>query len=78
MALSAIEGTLLLHYTSRSCSHSNQTKTENTERNDIYIYVLYGRGTWCLTPREEHKLRVFENRMLMRIFGPKREEVAGG
>jgi hypothetical protein len=31
-----------------------------------------------ITLREEHKLRVFENRMLRRIFGPKREEVAGG
>jgi hypothetical protein len=31
-----------------------------------------------LTLREEHRLRVFENRVLMRIFGPKREEVTGG
>jgi hypothetical protein len=31
-----------------------------------------------LTLREEHRLRVFENRVLRRIFGPKREEVAGG
>jgi hypothetical protein len=36
--------------------------------------VLYGYETWCLTLREEHRLRVFENRMLRRIFGPKREE----
>jgi hypothetical protein len=35
--------------------------------------VLYGCETWSLTLREEHKLRVFENRVL-RIFGPKREE----
>jgi hypothetical protein len=40
--------------------------------------VLYGCETWCLTLREEHKLRVFENRVLRKIFGPKREEVAGG
>jgi hypothetical protein len=32
----------------------------------------------CLTLREEHRLRVFENRVLRRIFGPKREEVVGG
>jgi hypothetical protein len=32
----------------------------------------------CLPLREEHGLRVFENRVLRRIFGPKREEVAGG
>jgi hypothetical protein len=34
--------------------------------------------TWSLTLREEHRLRVFENRVLRRIFGPKRDEVAGG
>jgi hypothetical protein len=34
--------------------------------------------SWSLTLREEHRLRVFENRMLGRIFGPKREEVVGG
>jgi hypothetical protein len=36
--------------------------------------VLYGYETWSLTLGEEHRLRVFENRMLRRIFGPKREE----
>jgi hypothetical protein len=35
--------------------------------------VLYGCETWSLTVREEHKLRVFENRVLRRIFGPKRD-----
>jgi hypothetical protein len=34
--------------------------------------------TWFLTVREEHKLRVFENRVLRRIFGPKRDGVTGG
>jgi hypothetical protein len=34
--------------------------------------------TWSLTLREEHRLRVFENRVLRRIFGPKRDEVTGG
>jgi hypothetical protein len=33
--------------------------------------------TWSLTLREEHRLRVFENRVLRRIFGPKRDEVIG-
>jgi hypothetical protein len=33
--------------------------------------------TWSLTTREEHRLRVFENRVLRRIFGPKRDEVIG-
>jgi hypothetical protein len=37
--------------------------------------VLYGCETWSLTLREEHKLRVFENRVLRRVFGPKRDEV---
>jgi hypothetical protein len=37
--------------------------------------VLYGCETWSLALREEHRLRVFENRVLRRIFGPKRDEV---
>jgi hypothetical protein len=37
--------------------------------------VLYGHETWSLTLREQHRLRVFENRVLRRIFGPKRDEV---
>jgi hypothetical protein len=37
--------------------------------------VLYGCETWFLTLREEHRLRVFENRVLRRIFGPKSDEV---
>jgi hypothetical protein len=37
-----------------------------------------GPETWSLTLREEHRLRVFESRMLRRIFVPKRDEVTGG
>jgi hypothetical protein len=40
--------------------------------------VLYRCETWYLTLREKHRLRVFENRGLRRIFGPKRDEVTGG
>jgi hypothetical protein len=40
--------------------------------------VLYGCETWSLALREEHRLRVFEDRVLRRISGPKREEVTGG
>jgi hypothetical protein len=40
--------------------------------------VLYGCETWSLTLKEEHRLRVFENRVLRRISGPKRDEVTGG
>jgi hypothetical protein len=43
----------------------------------ILPVVRYGE-TWSLTLREEHRLRLFENRMLRRIFGPKRDEVTGG
>jgi hypothetical protein len=39
---------------------------------------LYGCETWSLTLKEKHRLRVFENRVLGRIFGPKRDEVTGG
>jgi hypothetical protein len=38
---------------------------------------LYGCETWSLTLREEHRLRVFENRVLKSIFRPKRDEVTG-
>jgi hypothetical protein len=41
----------------------------------ILPVVLYGCETWSLTLREEHRLRVFENRVLRRIFGLKRNEV---
>ena len=40
----------------------------------ILPVVLYGCETWSLTLREECRLRVFENRVLRRIFGPKRDE----
>jgi hypothetical protein len=43
----------------------------------ILPVVLYGCETWSLTLKEEHRLGVFENRVLRRIFGPKRDEVAG-
>jgi hypothetical protein len=38
---------------------------------------LYGCETWSLTVREEHRLRVFEKRVLRKILGPKRDEVTG-
>ena len=46
-------------------------------RTIILPVVLYGCETWSLTLREERRLRVFENRILRRIFGPKRDEVTG-
>ena len=46
-------------------------------RTIILPVVLYGCKTWSLTLREERKLRVFENMVLRRIFGPRRDEVTG-
>jgi hypothetical protein len=43
----------------------------------ILPVILYGCETWSLALREEHRLGVFENRVLRRIFGPKRDEVTG-
>jgi hypothetical protein len=40
------------------------------------LLVLYGYATWSLTMRKEHMLRVFENRVLAKVFGPKTYEVA--
>jgi hypothetical protein len=44
----------------------------------ILPVVLYRYEIWSLTLREEHRLRVFENKVLRRIFGQKRGEVIGG
>ena len=49
----------------------------NIYRNIILPLVLYGCETWSLALRQERRLRVFENRVLRRIFGPKRDEVTG-
>jgi hypothetical protein len=42
----------------------------------ILPVFFYGCETWSLTLREEHRLKVIENRVLRRIFGPKRDEMA--
>jgi hypothetical protein len=42
-----------------------------------YLKVLYGCETWSLTLREEHRMRMYENRILRRIFEPKRDQVTG-
>ena len=70
-----------------SCYHSVQNLlssrllsknlTIKVYRTLILPVVLYGCETWSLTLREERKLRVFENRVLRRIFGPRRDEVTG-
>jgi hypothetical protein len=68
-----------------ACYHSVQDLlsssllSKNTKikiyRTIILPVVLYGCETWSLTLREEHRLRLFENRVLRRIFGPKRDGV---
>jgi len=44
---------------------------------DVLPVVLYGCETWSLTLREKRRLRLFENRVLIRIFVPRRDEVTG-
>ena len=46
-------------------------------RTIILPVILYGCGSWSLTLREERRLRVFENGVLRRIFGPKRDDIMG-
>jgi len=70
-----------------ACYHSVQTLLSSrllSKNLKIKIYrtiilpvVLYGCETWSLTLLEERKLSVFENRVLRRIFGPRRDEVTG-
>ena len=54
-----------------------QVAIQKVKDQDIYRTVLYGCETWSLTLRDERRLRVFENRLLRRVFGPKRDEVTG-
>jgi hypothetical protein len=53
-------------------------KTKIRHKTGILPVVLYGCGTWSLSLRKEHRLRVLEKRMLRRIFWSKRDEVWGG
>jgi len=68
-----------------ACHHSVQNLLSSSllsQNSKIKIYrtiilpvVLFGCETWSLTLREERRLRVFENRVLRRVFGPKRDKV---
>ena len=60
-----------------ACYHSVQNFCLPGCYPNILPVVLYGCETWSLTLREERKLRVFENMVLRRIFGPRRDEVTG-
>ena len=48
-----------------------------TYKTIMLLVVLYGCETWSLTLKEEHRLRVFENKILRKIFGGKRNEITG-
>jgi len=67
---------------STACYQTSRLLTKNINikiyKTIIFPVVLYGCETWSLTLSEEHRLQVFENRVLREIFGPKREEVSGG
>jgi hypothetical protein len=60
-----------------ACYHSVQNLKIRIYKTIILPMDQYGCETWSLTLREEHRLRVFENRMLRRILGPKKDEVTG-
>ena len=60
-----------------SCSVLNKNIKIKVYRTIILPVVLYGCETWSLTLREECRLKVFENRVLRRIFGPKRDNKRG-
>ena len=62
---------------SRLLSKNLKIKIYRTIINIIFPVVLCGCETWSLTLREERKLRVFENLVLRRIFGPRRDEITG-
>ena len=59
-----------------SCLLSKKSKV-NTYKIIILPVVLYGCETWSLTLREEHRLRVFKNKVLRKIFGTKRDKIPG-
>jgi hypothetical protein len=60
-----------------ACYPSIQNPLSSRLLSLILPVVLCGCETWSLTLREEHRLRVFEKRVLRRILGPKRDEVTG-
>ena len=70
-------GNACYHSVQNLLSSSLLSKNLNIKiyRTIIFPVVLYGCETWSLTLREEHRLRMFENRVLRRIFGPKRDGV---
>ena len=68
---------LLLGAESFAFQFAIQNSKDQDYRTIILPVVLYGCETWSLTLREERRLRLFENRVLRRVFVPKRDEVTG-
>ena len=72
---------VLLLFTSSVCRKDASLLSKKLKikiyRTIILPVVLYWCETWSLTLREERRLKVFENRVLRRVFGPKRDEVTG-
>jgi hypothetical protein len=64
----------LVHNLLSSSLISRNLKTKICRTINLSV-VLYGCETWSLILREEHRLKLFENRVLRRIFGPRRDEV---
>jgi len=60
-----------------SSTQENDFEIDGNFANIFLPVVLYGCETWSLILREEIRLRMFENRVLRRMFGPKRDEVTG-
>jgi hypothetical protein len=69
----------MLHYHSVVYVSSRLLLSRNVKvkkhKTIILPVILYGCETWSVAVRGKHRLRVFENRVLRRIFGPKRDEV---
>jgi hypothetical protein len=72
-------GNAFYHFVQNLLSSSLLSKNIKIKiyRTIILPVILYGCESWSLTLREKSRLRVFENRMLKRIFGPKMDEVTG-
>jgi len=67
----------LLPFRAESFTFKFTIQTYKEQQNHSFAVVLCGCETWSLTLREKLRMRVFENRVLRSIFGPKRDEVTG-
>jgi hypothetical protein len=74
MGVFCTDGPIKYHVQQITIAHDIKKPKIKIYKTVILTAVLYGCETWSLTLREEHRLRVFENSVLRRIFGPKRKE----